>query len=74
MDAPEIASPGHIPDDNGSFIPGKLEKMGGQSARFPVVPQHIRRLHRPAVKFGNTNHIITLIELNSAIAIFRSSL
>jgi len=66
MDTPEITPPGHIPDDNGPFIPRKLEKMGRQSTVFPVVPQHIRRLHRPAVKFGNTNHILTFIELNPA--------
>ena len=37
----------------------ELEQVGGELPRFPVIPEDVPRLHRPAVKFRNSYHDLT---------------
>jgi hypothetical protein len=57
MDAFQVASLGHVPDDNGFFVGGELEEVGRKSLRFPSITQRIRCLNSTTVKFRYANHI-----------------
>ena len=53
----EVAALGHVPDDDGLLVHGKLQQMRGQLAGLPAVAQGVRGFHLPAIQFGNTDHL-----------------
>lgn len=56
MNALQVTPLPHIPDDDGFFVRGKLEKMGRQPGGLPSVPKGIGWFDGSAIEFRNSDH------------------
>lgn len=56
MDALQITPLPSIPDDDGFFVRGKLQKMGRQTGGLPSVPKGIGWFNGSTIEFRNSDH------------------